>query len=69
MIEYDDVVENILGRPNFMCANIAELLRKKGFEIKHKAEIEQAQVLYWMLTMYEKHGDDMEKQCNDFLRG
>lgn len=68
MIEFDDTVKEILGRPNFACAAIANVLRKKGFEIDYKAEAEQARVLYWLLTMYEKHGSDWKTECENFLK-
>lgn len=69
MIKFDDTVKEILGRPNFMCAAIAEELRKKGVEIEHKSEAEQARVLYWMLEMYEKHGAAWKTECNNYLNG
>ena len=68
MIKFDDEVKEILGRPNFSCAGIAEMLRKKGFEIKHKSEDEQANVLYWMLSLYEKHGFKWKDEANTFLQ-
>ena len=68
MIEFDDKVKEILGRPNFACGRIAEKLRQKGFEIECKAEAEQARVLYWMLEMYEKHGADWKTECNNYLK-
>lgn len=68
MIEFDDTVKEILGRPNFACAGIANVLRKKGFEIDYKAEAEQARVLYWMLEMYEKHGVDWKAECEKILK-
>ena len=42
----------ILGRPNFQCAQLAALLRTDGKEINFRAEDEQATVLHWMLGFY-----------------
>ena len=68
MIKFDDEVKAILGRPNFTCAGIAELLRSTGQKIEYKAESEQAHVLYWMLTMYEKHGKSWKDEGNKYLK-
>ncbi|MFF7060741.1 hypothetical protein ACFY89_29030 [Achromobacter spanius] len=46
----------ILGRPNFMCAALAALLRAGGHRIKNKAEHEQAAVIHFLLSYYLKHG-------------
>ncbi|HDG8261137.1 TPA: hypothetical protein PCO64_000824 [Klebsiella aerogenes] len=51
---------SILGRPNFMCAHLAELLRKSGEDIKRKSEHEQAAVIHWFLGIYLEHGDKWE---------
>ncbi|VDZ82689.1 hypothetical protein U0026_09135 [Kluyvera intermedia] len=55
----DDLIA-ILGRPNFLCAHLAELLRKSGEEIKRKSENEQAAVIHWFLGIYLEHGDKWE---------
>lgn len=55
----DDLIA-ILGRPNFMCAHLAELLRKSGEDIKRKAEHEQAAIIHWFLGIYLEHGDKWE---------
>ncbi|MBF8421002.1 hypothetical protein [Klebsiella pneumoniae] len=55
----DDLI-SILGRPNFMCAHLAELLRKSGEDIKRKSEHEQAAVIHWFLSLYLEHGDKWE---------
>jgi len=47
----------ILGRPNFWCASVANVLRQDGHEIKTKAEHEQAAVIHWLLSLYLEHGD------------
>ncbi len=68
MIEFDKEVKFILGRPNFTCGSIAQILRNKGEEIATKAEDEQAHVIYWMLTMYEEHGETWKTKAEEYLR-
>lgn len=55
----DDLIA-ILGRPNFTCSHLAELLRKSGDEIRRKSEHEQAAVIHWFLGIYLEHGDKWE---------
>jgi len=43
---------DILGRPNFACAQIADVLRADGKVIKERSEDEQAAVIHWMLNIY-----------------
>jgi len=57
----------ILGRPNFWCGSIAPLLRESGYEIPKKAEDEQAYVIHWMLSIYEKHGESWKEKINTYL--
>lgn len=57
----DDHLLQILGRPNFTCAGIAQRLREFGTSIPNKAEMEQAHVLDWLLRLYLKHGIDWAK--------
>lgn len=64
----NDDMREILGRPNFSCARIAEVLRIGGAEIGHKAEAEQAAVIYWMLTKYGAHGADWWPHCRNELQ-
>lgn len=63
----DDLV-SILGRPNFTCAHLAELLRKGGQDISRKAEHEQAAVIYWFLDLYLKYGDKWESIAKDDIQ-
>ncbi|HGG9147507.1 TPA: ead/Ea22-like family protein [Enterobacter cloacae] len=58
----------ILGRPNFTCAHLAELLRKGGQDIGRKAECEQAAVIYWFLDLYLKYGDKWESIAKDDIQ-
>lgn len=68
MIAFDKEVEWILGRPNFTCIGIANRLRSKGQEIKTHAEEEQAAVIYWMLCLYEKHGEKWKEEGDKLLK-
>lgn len=63
----DDLV-SILGRPNFTCVHLAELLRKGGQDIRRKAEHEQAAVIYWFLDLYLKYGDKWESIAKDDIQ-
>lgn len=62
MFEFNDDTKWILGRPNFACIQIAETLRALGQDIPSKAEEEQAAAIYWMLSMYEKYGEDWREK-------
>ena len=64
----DEHVVAILGRPNFTCAHIAQILRKHGQEIAEKAEAEQASVIHWLLGVYQRHGADWQAQANATLK-
>jgi hypothetical protein len=68
MIKFDEEVKWILGRPNFLCADIARCLRMSGQEIEMKSEAEQAAVIYWMLEMYETHGKNWRNAVEEFLQ-
>ena len=68
MIELNEKTRWILGRPNFWCAPVAEQLRHHGFEIDRKAEAQQASVIHWLLSLYEKHGDDYIDHAQAFLK-
>lgn len=52
----DEDLIDILGRPNFLCAGIASILRQGGQEIKFKAEHEQAAAIHFLLKRYLEHG-------------
>lgn len=56
----DDDLISILGRPNFTCSHLAEILRKGGQDIPRKSDHEQAAVIYWFLGLYLEHGDKWE---------
>ncbi len=67
-IELNEYTRQILGRPNFACHSVANVLRKSGQEIPFKAEEEQAAVIHWLLNIYLEHGENYEKEANRRLR-
>jgi len=68
MIELDDEVRFILGRPNFTLAGIARRLHELGiYEVKTKAEDEQAVAIHWMLTLYEKYGKEWRNKLDEAM--
>lgn len=52
-----DLIE-ILGRPNFQCASLANALRLGGHDIPFKSEVEQATVIHFLLSHYLKDKDN-----------
>ena len=68
MIELDDEVRWILGRPNFACRDTAQALRLMGHDIKTKAEDEQAASIHWMMCLYEEHGDKWRKEGGKLIK-
>lgn len=66
-LEFDKNVRFILGRPSFVLGPIARRLRELGIHSAHRAEDEQATVIFWMLKMYIKYGDDYKEEINRFL--
>jgi hypothetical protein len=54
--ELDDDLKQILGMPNFACIPYVQAFRRLGYEIKHKAEEEQAFTIDWLLRQYLKGG-------------
>ena len=67
MFELNDETRWILGRPNFTLIRMAHRLRQLGQEIPTKAEDEQAACIYWMLCMYEQHGENWRDEVEKFL--
>lgn len=62
----DDLIE-ILGRPNFACAELAAVLRAGGHVIKNKSEHEQAAVIHFLLGHYLEHGADWHEHVGAAL--
>lgn len=60
---------DILGRPNFACAQVAKLLIAfKLYEDKeNKAEYEQAVYIHWASDLLEKHGDSWIAKGNEII--
>ncbi|MBB1593567.1 hypothetical protein [Achromobacter sp. UMC46] len=58
---------DILGRPNFTCIRLAQLLRLSGVEIATKAEAEQATVIHYLLGFYLKHGSQWAEKADEDL--
>lgn len=56
---------DILGRPNFTCIRIAQLLRLGGVEIAKKAEAEQATAIHYLLGFYLKHGSQWAEKADE----
>jgi hypothetical protein len=70
--ELDDGLVEILGRPNFHCINLANLLRRSGRDIPRKSEYEQAHVLHFLLSAYltvgpESWREQIQHECNLML--
>ncbi len=66
--ELDDEVRFILGRPCFTVAKIARRLHELGiYEVKTKAEDEQAVALHWMLTLYARYGKEWRTKLEQSL--
>ncbi len=63
----EDLID-ILGRPNFTCSGLAELLRRNGADIKRKSENEQAYVIHWLLGIYLKHGIEWRATAESELK-
>lgn len=55
-LDDDEELALILGHPNFFCARFAAIYRLAGFDIKPKAEAEQAFVIHRMITFWAKYG-------------
>lgn len=59
---------DILGRPNFTCIRIAQLLRLGGVEIATKAEAEQATVIHYLLGFYLKYGRQWAEKADENIK-
>lgn len=62
----DELIE-ILGRPNFACADLARILRIGGLEIKNRSENEQAVVIFTMLQHYVADPDHWKTNFGQML--
>jgi hypothetical protein len=68
MFELNQETRWILGRPNFTLISHVRMLRLLGQEIPHKAEDEQAACIYWMLCLYEQHGENWRTEATKILK-
>lgn len=60
--------KNILGRPNFVCGQIARRMRQMGIDCPEKAEAEQALVIFTMLEFYKSEGEAWATKMNEWLK-
>jgi hypothetical protein len=60
MVELTKNEIDILGRPNFACARMAQILIASGEYANgvKKAEYEQAVYIHWALNLLKEHGDN-----------
>jgi hypothetical protein len=64
----DEDLVDILGRPNFWCAPIAEVMRDDGTVIPREGRAEQAHVIFKLLSLYALHGSAWRSQATDWLQ-
>jgi hypothetical protein len=64
----DPEVLDILSMLSFTAGPYAAHLRKCGYQIKQKIEVEQATVMLWWLSLYQKHGKDWREKGAQELR-
>lgn len=60
-------LQEILGRPNFTCGAIADVLRMRGDAIPRKAELEQAAVIRFLLNVYLNDPNNWSKLVGEEL--
>jgi len=65
----------IMGRPNFLCCQYADVLIGAGLyaDASHKTEYKQAVYIHWALDLLAKHGPEVwadfaVQQINDLRR-
>ncbi|MBL4797210.1 MAG: hypothetical protein JKY50_07340 [Oleispira sp.] len=60
----------LFGRPNFSCAQLANMLIAGGIyaEGPPKAEYKQAVFIHWSSKLYEEFGDDWAEKGNKLLK-
>lgn len=71
MIKLSNEQIAVLGRPNFKCARVAQVLIAAGIyeDNKKSAEYEQAVFIHWALGLLEKHGENWQDEGNKILSG
>ena len=70
MIQLTETQISILGRPNFVCANIAKILIRGGVYAKGPAKIEyeQAVFIHWANALYLKLGDEWSEEGERIIK-
>jgi transposase len=70
MIKLSDDEITILGRPNFLCAQITKVLIECGVYEKgtDSAEYEQAVYIHWASNLLKEHGVNWRKVANKILK-
>jgi hypothetical protein len=70
LAELNEDLKDILGRPCFACARVAQLLVKAGkyVGVKPKAEDEQAVMIHWTLMLYLEHGSEWRAEANRLVK-
>ena len=66
--ELNQDLRDILGIPCFKFIHLAKLLRLDGNAIPEKAEEEQAFCMWWILKIYEAHGDKWRDEMTDRVK-
>lgn len=67
MIKLNSTEVEILGKPNFACARIAQVLIESGEYEKgpSKAEYKQAVYIHWAYNLFKKHGEKWKAFGNE----
>lgn len=63
-----DALVEILGRPNFACIRIAQVLRLMGRDIPKKSEHEQAHTILFVLRHWAADPVNWQENANAELR-
>jgi len=69
MIELSKEQISVLGRPNFACARIAQVLIRTGVyaPVRANAEYEQAVFIHWASGLVEQHGEKWAEVADRLL--
>ncbi len=62
-------LRDILGMPNFACAQFIPVYRAGGYEIPHKSEAEQAFFLHRCVLAWTKNGPLWREAMGDEMDG
>lgn len=64
----DSELVEILGRPNFTCIGIAQLIRLSGVEVPRKAESEQAYTIHFLIRHWLSSKESWRESAEAELR-